>query len=88
MLLDVLVGIPPIPRTPVTSTEMTVAWVIIGIIVALVVVAAILIGIAASQSVQKRQAQMKEVTPEYEAVPQTTSSEQPQVERLKEEVLI
>jgi flagellar biosynthesis/type III secretory pathway M-ring protein FliF/YscJ len=87
MLLDVLVGIPPIPRTPMTSTDIVVSWVTIGIIVALVLVAWIMIVVAAFRSVQKRQSQMKEAEREYEEVPQSTYHEQPQVQLPKEEVL-
>ena len=77
---DVMIGIPPIiHKATATSSDVVVAWIIIGVIVALVLVTAITLAIAANRSV-RRQSQMKEAERPYEASPQPQGGEQPPVQ--------
>jgi NADH:ubiquinone oxidoreductase subunit 3 (subunit A) len=83
-----VIGIPPIVhRATPTANDVVVAWVIIGVIVALVLVATITLVIAAYRSVQ-RQAQMKEAKQLYEASLQPQGGEQPQVPAPEEKILV
>ncbi len=87
-MLDVMVVIPPIiHRATPTSSDLVVAWIIIGVLVALVLVAAITAAITANWSVQ-RQSQMKEAERHYEVSPQPQGGEQPQVQAPEEKILL
>ncbi len=58
-MLDVTISLPPIIHgTAMTSSDVVTFWVTVGVIVALVVGAAIILGLAGYQSV-RRQSQMK-----------------------------
>ena len=76
MLLDVMTGIPPILHgTTMTSDDVITLCVIVGVVVALFLVAMI-VGVRDVQ----RQSQMKEAERPYEASPQPQGGEQPPVQ--------
>jgi len=87
-MLDMVIGIPPIVhKATATANDVVVAWTIIGLIVALVLVATITLVIAGYRSVQ-RQSQLKEAERHYEAFPQPQGGEQPQVPAPEEEKIL
>ena len=87
-MLFMMMPIPPIPHgTPMTSSDGVTFWVTIGVVVALVLVATIILGVAGYRSVQ-RQAQMKKTERHYEASPQPQGGEQPQVHAPEEEKIL
>ena len=82
MLFDLMVGLPePIPHgTTMTPLEAVIMFcVIIGVVVALAVVAMI-VGVVSYRRDVQRQSQMKEAERPYEASPQPQGGEQPPVQ--------
>jgi NADH:ubiquinone oxidoreductase subunit 3 (subunit A) len=88
MLLDLMTAIPPITHgTTMTSLEAVITfWVIIGVVVALAVVAMI-VGVVSYRRVQ-RQSQMKVTERSYEASLQPQGGEQPPVQAPEEEKVL
>ncbi len=88
MLLDVMTAIPPITHgTTMTSSDVITFWVMIGIVVALALVATVLGVVSYWRNVQ-RQSQMKVTERPYEASPQPQGGEQPPVQAPEEEKVL
>lgn len=88
LVLDALIGIPPASHgITVTSGDIVTFWVTFGVIVALVVVTAIILGITGYRSVQK-QAQMQEAEGRYKSFLPPQGGEQPQVRAPEEEKIL
>jgi NADH:ubiquinone oxidoreductase subunit 3 (subunit A) len=89
MLLDLMTAIPPITHgTTMTSLEAVITfWVIIGVVVALAVVAMI-VGVVSYRRDVQRQTQMKATERPYEASPQPQGGEQPPVQAPEEEKVL
>jgi hypothetical protein len=88
MLLDVMVGIPPIPHgTTMTSDAVIMLSVIIGVVIVLSLVAMI-VGVVSYWRGVLRQSQMKEAERPCEASPQPQGGEQPPVPPEKKKVLL
>lgn len=85
-MLDILIGVPPIIHTT-TATSGDVAVLIIGLVIAFVLLATVILLVAARRSVQK-QSQMQETEQPYEALIQPKGGEQPQVLAPEEEKVL
>ena len=80
MLLDVMVGLPPIPHgTAMTSDAAILLSVIIGVVAVLALVAMI-VGVVSYWCDVQRQSQMKEAKRPWEASPQPQGGKQPPVQ--------
>lgn len=80
MLLDVMIGIPPIPHgTTMTSDAVITLSVIIGFFIVLALVAMI-VGVVSYWRDVLRQSQMKKAERPYKASPQPQGGEQPPVQ--------
>jgi hypothetical protein len=88
MFLDVMTAIPPIPHgTAMTPGDGVIFWVTIGIIVALVLGAALSLVVAAYRSAQKP-SQTEEARQLDEVSPLPQSGEQTQVHAPEEEKIL
>jgi NADH:ubiquinone oxidoreductase subunit 3 (subunit A) len=88
MLLDVMIGVPPITQgTTMTSSDVITFWVMLGVVVVLALVATILGVVSYRRNVQ-RQSQMKETERPYEASPQPQGGEQSPVQAPEEEKVL
>ena len=88
MLLDVMIGIPPrIMHGTTTTSDLVTFLVIVGVILVVALVAIIAMVIAGKRS-ERKQSQMKEAEPHYEAPTQPQSGEQPQVQTPEEEKVL
>jgi len=87
-MMDLMFGIPPIPLHTATTTSYDVVfWVMIGLLVALFLLATTL-WVVGSRRLAQRQSQMKEAGQKYEASPKPQYDEQPQVHSPEEEILL
>lgn len=88
-MLHLMFGLPPfIQGTPMASSDVVTFWVIVGIVIAVVLVATILLVVTGYRRVP-RQSQTIEAERRYEATPQPLAAEQPQVNAPeKEEILL
>ena len=87
-MLHLMFGLPPFTRgTPMASSDVVTFWVIVGIVIAVVLVATIFLVVTGYRSVP-RQSQTIEAERRYEAIPQPQAGEQPQVQAPEEEKIL
>ena len=80
MLLDVMIGIPPIPHgTTMTSDAVITLSIIIGVVIVLALLAMI-VGVVSYWRDVQRQSQMKKAERPCKASPQPQGGEQPPVQ--------
>ena len=84
-MMRMMMAIPPIPRS-MPSSEVQ-FWGMIGLLVALFLLATIL-WVIGSRRIAQEQSQMKEAKGQYEASPLFQYDEQPQVHHPQEETLL
>jgi hypothetical protein len=84
-MMQAMMPIPPIHATAMSSGVLF--WGMIGLLVALFLLATIL-WIVGSRRIAQRQSQVKEAVRQYEAFPQFQYDEPPQVHSPQEEILL